>query len=343
MNKDRMTNKCVNLFSEMKIIKYISACVLTVLIMGCANRSDDGDLRKFTVERFDRASRDYVKLTESQRDSIRKAYAPVVDFFSAVSGVSDPDSLMLMISGSQAVAVFQPDIETRLDDLTAAEQTLGKAASRAEKLFPAMKFPKRMIGFVMPYDQSVVVSDSVVMIGLNHYLGSDYDGYAGFDEYKRRLKDPSRIAYDVVEAVVRTQFPFDDAENSTVASRIAYEGAVTKMISDLVDDTDGYIALGLTPEDSKWVEENESILWRGLVEDGALYSIDRNVAERLVVPAPFAVVNGVRTPGRIGGVIGYRLVKSYLGSHPGLSAYEILNGRLYGKEGFVVESGYSGE
>lgn len=323
----------------MKIINRIFLAALSaVAVFGCSRSSGEG----MTIERFDRVVSGYKDLSETQRDSVRNVYKPVVDFMTALTGATDSDSMMMLLAGSKAVEVFQPDIEARLGDLGVVETALGDATRRAEADFADLKFPRRVIGIVMPYDQSVVVCDSVVLIGLNHYLGADYPGYSGFDDYRRALKVKQRIASDVVEATVRSFFPYEWHDGSTVASRIAYEGAVLKMVSDLLSAGVGDI-LGYNDDELNMVSDNESELWTALVSSEKLYSVDRNDADRLVVPAPFSTLGVLKAPGRVGGFLGFKMIDSYLSKNSKVNVYDVLNKKLYNEEGFVVRSGYVGK
>ncbi len=50
--------------------------------------------------------------------------------------------------------------------------------------------------------------DTVVIVALNHYLGSDYEGYASFPDHLRRLKSAERLPLDVGRhGYVRVTFP----------------------------------------------------------------------------------------------------------------------------------------
>lgn len=336
MDMKGMTGKVIK-----GLICVVIICVAGVVNTGCRGGGSKGD-RMMEIERFDRASMAFPTMDGAGRDSIKARYGEVIDFMSMLVGTASADSVMEALGSSAAVRVFQPDIESRLTDLTDVERQLGGARDRATSDFEGLAFPRRVIGIVMPYEQSVVVVDTIVLVGLNHYLGADYEGYAGFDDYRRRLKEPGRMVYDVVEAVVRTRFPLVSEGRMTVGGRMAYEGAIARMVEELIGGSTAASALGYSDEQFARAEDDEQMIWRGLVGDGTLYSMDQALAERLVAPAPYSTIVGAQVPGRIGRFVGYRLVDSYLKNNSGSTVEGLLSSGAYADDDFVVRSGYVG-
>lgn len=318
--------------------------LICLAAMGCHSGSGSNSESDATmeVERFDRASGSFGSLDRQGRDSVEARYGEVISFMGRLTGLSSADSVMDALASSQAVRVFQPDIESRLPDLSEIECQLGVARERAAVQMPGMSFPRRVVGIVSPYEQSVVVVDTIVLVGLNHYLGADYEGYNGFDDYRRRLKESDRMAYDVVEAAVRTSYPYEGDGHSTVASRLGYEGAVAVAVERLIPGSSAASGLGYSDDQMSAAEGDEQMIWRYLASDGRLYSIDQTMAERLVAPAPYSMIGGVKVSARIGRFVGYRLVDSYLRNNSEATVDGILSSRLYSADDFVVRSGYVG-
>lgn len=207
-------------------------------------------------------------------------------------------------------------------------------------LLPSLPFPSRIFGIVTPYSQSVVIADTVLLLGLNHYLGADYKGYEGFDDYRRRLKVPSRITYDVAEAVIRTHHPFEPQGTPTALSRMAYEGAVAMAVSRVVPGATPAKALTYGDDEMAWLTANEANIWRRLVDADLLFSVDPIVAERLVAPSPRTVIVNAEAPGRTGRFVGYRMIESYMRSHPEASLESLLSPAFYSSRSMLVDAGY---
>lgn len=323
----------------MKYISVIRLLVLAIIFsLGCV-----GVDSRIKIERFDRAVRYYTEMNYESRDSLLSHYAPVVSFMQRIENIDDADSLMHFLSQSRAVSVFQPDIERCLPDLSDVEAELSELKIRLALVLPAVSFPAHIYGGVIPYEQSIVVVDSILILGLNHYLGADYEGYVGFDDYRRRFKVPSRIVYDMAEALIRTTYEYRSDAESTTLSRLIYEGLVLYVVREVVPDADMASALGYSRAQIDWVAENESRIWRKMIVDNLLYSSDPSIAQRLVNPVAVTSIVNPMAPGRVGRYIGYRIVSSYLSKNPNTSVCSLFSDRLYQTPEMLVGSDYIGE
>lgn len=323
--------------------------VFLLCAASCGRRSDGGqedpagkNVQPVNVERFDRAVAAYAGMDRPERDSVLKRYNSVIDLMGSITGIADGDSIMQILSASDATRVFQPDVESRMPDLSGIESDLGKLKDGLTHTMPDLTFPKHIYGAIIPYDQSVIVADTFVVVGLNHYLGSDYEGYDGFDDYRRRHKTDRRLVYDVAEAMVYTEFPYSETPGSTVLSRLIYEGLVAYAVKNAIAGADIDSVMGYDRSESAWLQDNESRIWQKLASDNMLFSTDPVLATRLVAPAPSTAVINQSAPGRAGRYIGYRIVESYLSSHPDMTVMALLKSQFYNDPAALVESGYSG-
>ncbi len=343
----KMMKNCVNLAIKSMVMKGFFSLFLTIIyvsLCGCSGSGLSGveadSVPPVAIERFDRAVGSFGTMPESGKDSVVSLYEPVIKVMGRIENVADADSLMSMLSASRATAVFQPDIESYLPDLSAAEASLGVLKDRMAA--SAVGFPSRVFGAVIPYDQSVIIADSIAIIGLIHYLGYDYPGYAGFDDYRRQLKVPSRIAGDLAEALVYTSLPYVSDAGATALSRMIYEGLVLAVVMEALPDLTLQSALAYDDGQMDWALQNEARIWEKMATDNMLYNSDPAVAMRLVAPSPSTNIVNPSSPGRIGRFVGYRIVEAYLSVNPEKSPDQLLSDRAYYNASFLVGSGYTG-
>lgn len=258
------------------------------------------------IERLDRVA------SPVAQSEIVDSFAPALDVLARIGGSVSREEAFRSYSVSAAQRVFGPDMERLLPDLSETESQLGLLRSNFEQKLPEVRFPARTFGYATPYNQSVIIADTVMLIGLNHYLGAGYPGYASFDVYRRRLKEPQRIPIDVAEAVIASGRPYETTAESTVISRMLYEGALLYALSELLPDADEAALMGYTEEELQWARRNEADAWRKMVETDMLYSTDTSLADRLVMPAPATLSVNPEAPGRFGRYLGLQIVKSYM-------------------------------
>ena len=236
-------------------------------------------------------------------------------FMSVVSGEPLDVSLVESWASSKAVEVFTPVVDSVFDGASVAGD-LGHILAAAKD--HGLELPRRRYAEVVyGRPESILFVDSVMLIALNHYLGSDFAGYTHLPLYMRMVKTPSMLPYDMAEAIVGTSYPYQPAAGSTVLSRLLYEGALAYAKEKLVRGADPALCLGYAPEQYKWLDHNEKDIWATMVAKGILFDTAESAASRMVDPAPTTPDIAPEAPGRLGRFVGYRMVKSYIDHNPG--------------------------
>lgn len=279
----------------MKLLQLLTtALAALVLTAGCARRQNPA----IEIVRLDKAI---------SRDSVTPDLLAASDaWIYARTGIvpttdGERDSLLSEEAASAAYRVFLPDVDARLRLNDGISRAIGKIDS----------VPKRIYGIISPYQQSVVVIDTIILVALNHYLGEDYPGYASFPGYLRKLKTADRLPADIAEAWTASRHPFADSIASpTVVQQMVYQGAVLAIVADMLGMADGGELMGWSREDWDDAEANEREAWHRLVSRGILFSDDPDMAARLTNPAPSTPDISPDAPGRLGRFIGLRIVRS---------------------------------
>lgn len=222
---------------------------------------------------------------------------------------------------------FGPEVETRLPSLGQAESELGEARRLIAEHLPEALFPSKIYGVITPYRQSVMLRDSVMLIGLNHYLGNDFDGYEGFG-YERKLKVPQRMAVEAVEALIFTEFPKTDRQ-LTLAEAMLYDGAVMYATHCVMPSAKLHDVLGIDAESLKRIESEKDEIWQSLTRNNLLFSTDENVKSRLFAASETADRIYPGCPGRAVRYIGYLLVKNYHKANKSVGLSSLLSPEFY--------------
>ncbi|WP_303743432.1 hypothetical protein, partial [uncultured Muribaculum sp.] len=241
---------------------------------------------------------------------------------------------------SRGVRVFTPDIESRFLSLDSIEAVTGCIYSRMGDEFPDIT-PPEIYSAVITYNQSIILADTVMLLGLNHYLGCDYEGYKHLDGYRRATKTAARLPYDIAESIIATAYPYRPSNDATVLSRLLYEGALVKAVMQLVPGSDIATALGYDKSQLTWLVDNEAPAWNALIERKMLYSTDMEIASRLTATAPHTTLLHPQSPGRAGRYIGLRIIESYMKSHPEVTLRQMLDSTFYNSASPLIGSGYN--
>lgn len=316
--------------------------LLTALVISVLALAGCGGADRMEIRRLDRVARQAAEGMLSG-DSLRAMEGGVWALM-AVNGADSTVSATEFLAeygGATFSTVFGPDVESRLHELGAQERELAEARRNLAGKLPELEFPAEIYGIITPYRQSVVRVDSVMLIGLNHYLGADYEGYESFGA-ERVQKTPERMAVEAVSAMVMGEYPFEaDANGVSLLQMMLYDGAVTAAVKEALPEKKMYDLLGMDSGTIAQAEGEEREIWRALAEKGLLFSTDISVNSRLMMPAEHSDRIYPGCPGRAARYIGWRIVESYMKRNPEASLSYLLQPEFYNSPDALRLSAYN--
>ena len=320
-------------------MKYTPILLLMMLLSACTSTSKS-PVEMVNIQRFDLDVAGYADLDTVGKSKFIDKYRTVTDILITPDSTK-LDSLLTAYSHSRAVEMFTPDIIRCFKQSTADSlgEVLAIARDNMEALGLAYQLPK-LYGVVSTYNQSIIVADTVMLVGINHYLGKDYEAYEGFDDYIRSLKTPERMPYDIIETILRTTHPYRSSSDETALNRILYEGAIIEATMEIIPDSRVETAMGYTPEMMKRAEEFESAIYNTLISRKLLYSTSQSDIDRLTRTAPSTSIVNNEAPGRAGTYIGYKIITAYRKKYKADVA-TLLDSAVYNSPTTFLTSGYS--
>ena len=323
------------------LLRKLPAIALIFLLGATLNSCQHTRCQPVSIERFDLDIVRFAQLDTAERIRFVKQYEPVIDLYlGMVDTISDPYTILENFANRNSTIFFTPEVKKQYADISDLETTLGCEASalreKSEIAFP------RVFSAIIPYNQSILVDNSTLIIGLNHYLGSDYEAYESFPEYRRAFKTRAKIAYDVCEAILKSHYPYISKVN-TLLERMVYEGVIAAAAAEIVPNFDEATYFSITPEKYQWCCDNESQLWAQLLIDDDLYNTEEITITRYLDPAPYTVAFTDASPGMACRWIGLRIVERYLKAVDD-SPFEMLNDKDYqDSQNILIKSQYDGK
>lgn len=223
------------------------------------------------------------------------------------------------------------DVQEEFHDLSDIEQGLTDGFRRLRKSVPDLVVP-RVYAQVSALNQSVVVTDSLLGISLDKYMGADYPLYPKY-YYPNQYRSMERrhIVPDCFLFFLMGRYPFGwHPGHRTLLDQLMYRGKIFWVVSRLVDGMSEEDLLGYTPEEKAWCKENGRRLWEEMKDNGYLYSTDPMLVRAFTYPASSPQLEGKPVPPMAGTWIGIQLVKAYLKQHPETSVEELLGRSDFG-------------
>lgn len=168
------------------------------------------------------------------------------------------------------------------------------------------------VGNFVDYKNKVVVTDSIVLIDLVNYLGSDHEFYQGTQQYIRKNFKPSQITSDLA-AIYAEKELIQPSRPSFLDDMIA-EGKKLYFKDIMIPTIADADKIGFTQSELDWARANEANIWSYFIEEELLYKTDAKLTLRFISPAPFSKFGlelDNESPGGIGRYIGWQIVRAY--------------------------------
>lgn len=261
-----------------------------------------------SIDRFD------IKFHRSDAQAIPKLkekypYLFPTEFDDNVWENRQKDSLQLLI---------QDAVENHFKDLTEMEEALTSVFQHILFYFPKIK-PPHVIGLTnnVDYQIKTVYADSLLLLSLDTFLGSNHPLYEGIPNYIRKEMDQNYLTAQVVDKFAATQIK--GPQDRTFLSQIIWHGKKLYLQDVLNPNVSDAIKIGYLPEEFQWAQDNERLIWQYFIEKQLLYDTDPDLTRRFIAPAPFSkfyLEIDNESPGRIGPWMGWQMVRAYMNRYP---------------------------
>jgi gliding motility-associated lipoprotein GldB len=290
--------------------KAILLLFLSVMIVSCKNENQlEQEIEKIPmdvkIERFDELfshvnDKNLPKLKQDYPFMFSKKYAD--SFWIAKT----QDTLQIKLL--EEVSKVFPNIDEQENEINSLFQHI-------KFYFPEFN-PPRIItttSFV-DYRNKIILTDTIALISIDTYLGSDHEFYQGIQKFIREDFNKSNIVVDL--ATEYSKKYIYQGQNKTLLDEMIYFGKQLYFKDLVIPFKTDAERIGYTNEELDWAHVNESYIWRYLVERELLFSTDSKLPGRFINPAPFTKFYleeiDSQSPGRLGQYIGWQIVRAYM-------------------------------
>lgn len=187
--------------------------------------------------------------------------------------------------------------------------------------------PPRIETVITGLETDLFVSDSVIVLGLDHYLGPDskYPLNHMYEYLRKKYRKEFIVPSTMLLFGIDERFnKFNPNDQSILAEMISY-GKAYHFAKHMVPCTPDSVLIAYTAEEMKGSRANESLIWSRLIEDQVLFSTSRDDKKKYILERPKTYEVGDKCPGRIGQWVGWQIVRSYADDHPNATLPEIMN------------------
>jgi len=236
------------------------------------------------------------------------------------------DSVWINRQKDSLQLLLQSEVNKTFKNIEPFERDVNHLFKHIKYLFPFAKIP-RVITLTnnVDYQIKTVYSDSLLLISLDTFLGSENHLYDGIPSYIRKELDPKYITVQIADKF--GAFIIPPVEDRTFLARMIYEGKKLYLHDLLLPHVPVEDRIVYTKEEFNWALENEKYVWQYFIEKQVLYQTQLEWVQRFIEPAPFSkfyLQLDNETPGRIGSWLGWQIVNSYMTQFPETPLDELL-------------------
>ncbi len=192
--------------------------------------------------------------------------------------------------------------------------------------FPDLALPNHVL-FMNKMFSSINVSDSLITVGLENYLGAENEVIKSIpsDQLYQWQKDAMNISFlprDIVLSWIQAHL-FEEMDES-LARHIIQAGKVLYILKACFPKQDDAYILRYSEEDIKWATKNEFAFWDYIVREELLFKNDPREKTNFLNEGPYTVGLPEKGPDRLGQFLGFQMVKQFMKQNKEISLYELL-------------------
>ncbi len=319
---------------------------LLYIASGCNSRphyqADISDVKIEPVEikRYEEA------LFTIDPDNLREEIEPYVDEFELFLGEviytqMGQQQLYDYITSDFNREIYQ-DMISQWDDLSGLEKELTRAFRYFHYHFPLLPVP-RVFSYMsgLNFEQPVYFQDDVVVIGLDMFMGRNYEGYdqLSIPAFKRVRFIPEAVPVETMREIGNYLLHSGADMPENLLDFFVFQGKLLYFLDAMLPSAQDSLKISYTSEQMEWAKTNEGQSWSFILNNEMLYSSDRQIIQKLTGEAPFTGPFSSGSAPRMGMYHGWKIVREYMRRNPETTLQELLFEKNDSRE-ILMESRY---
>lgn len=311
-------------------MKYAVSIIVVVIffLTGCDSsrdlKVDVSDVNvEFDLQRYGQAifSLDYENLNQKNLKALHDEFAFFIN--------RDPDSndvvaMQKYLQDPVNRELFR-EVDQKYEDLSSLEAEFDQMFRHFKYYFPTFKTPN-VYTYVssLNFKQPVIYPDSLLIIGLDMYLGKDVKYYdrAGIPKYLSRWFVEERIVPEACQAIITKRLHRRD--DPSLLDYIVEQGKLYYLMNAMMPQKPEKFIIRYTDKQLDWIKENEVFVWGMIVENELLFSKDRPRIKSFIDDGPFTSSISRQAPPRIADWLGWKMVEKYMSNNKDVSMMDLL-------------------
>lgn len=287
------------------------------------------EVKRFERDLFERTAN--ASITKEEREKLKQDYPQLLPlYFQGImqfGGLREEQTWqgLIQFTSNEDIKSLYQAVEKEFPENSLDEESalLTKGFIRYQHFFPNRLIPQAAT-MISAFNYSIAADDSLLVIGLDNYLGEEFKVYAktGIPKYKFKQFDRKYLVSDALKAWFTTEFEEEGGKN--MLDQMIFQGKILYLLNAFLPEIDQSVFFNYTPEELAWCEENESQIWFHFVDMDLLYTIENFQLRKYMGDAPFISGFPEGSPGRVGQWVGFQLVSAYMENNKNKSLHDLM-------------------
>jgi gliding motility-associated lipoprotein GldB len=319
-------NGMKNIVFSLSLIFMLASCTRNPQKINVSNVSVDLKIRhldSYLLKQNQDQMKDAIPL-------MKRWYGDFFDIFTyrmiAIGGTEQPNFSELLYSfvSDTLIRKLELNVAQKVDTIHLRKE-LESAFKHYKYYFPSKELPV-IYTCISGFNQSVVISEKLIGISLDKYLGTDSHFYEqlGLPAYKRKNMHPEKIVPDMMQAWADAEWPKSEKDNSLL-SHMIQQGKVLYFMDAMLPDLNDTLKIGFSEKQLEFCRENEAKMWTYLAEHKMLFTTDRMSIKRFIDDGPYTAAFSEESPARTGVWLGWQIVHSYMKKNKDIKLADLMN------------------
>ena len=215
--------------------------------------------------------------------------------------------------------------EAAYPDLRWLQQDLEQMMRYYRYYLPGKPVPRFVTAITEFFTDAYAINDSLVLIGLDMFMGEDFSGYNP-DDFPQYLRRQFRREYITTKvALTLASRLVGPPSGERIIDHMVNNGKILYLVDALLPTVPDSMKMGYTQAQIEGCYANEQEVWARLLELNVLYQPLGSKNQKIVEPSPSTDNVFQEAPGEIGNWVGWQIVKSYMQRYPNTSFEELVN------------------
>lgn len=228
------------------------------------------------------------------------------------------DTLFTYMVADEYMARLQDSVQAAFPDLEETEEAIELALRYYKYYFPEKAIPA-MYTYMAPFVYQVVVTDSLLGIELDLFMGEQFTYYsnlsANMPQYMLYRFDKAFIPISVMRALMDGETGSTMPDANLLDDMIA-EGKMMYYLDLVMPDVPDSIKMGYTTGQLEWCRQNAEEIWKFFAGEELFFSTKQQDKQRYIGEAPFSYGMPEESPGRVGIWLGWQIVRAFMERNP---------------------------